>query len=74
MTHKPLDPDLLSIMVCPLSHASLVQDADTLVSTDPKTRRRYRIVDDIPNMMIEESEELNEAEWMAIMQRHGVTM
>ncbi len=71
MTIKPLDPELLAIMVCPLSRATLVQDEDTLVSTDAKTRRRYRIVDDIPNMLIDESEELTEAEWKAIMQKHG---
>ena len=56
MTHKPLDPELLSILVCPLSHSTLVQDDDTLVSTDPKTRRRYKIIDGIPKMMIEEAE------------------
>jgi uncharacterized protein YbaR (Trm112 family) len=64
---KPLDPDFLKILVCPLSHAPLVQDGDTLVSTDAKTRRRYRIVDDIPNMLIDESEELNEQDWKTIM-------
>ena len=66
---KPLDPELLAIMVCPLSHARLVQDGDTLVSTDPKTRRRYLIVDGIPNMLIDESEELSESEWKQIMDR-----
>lgn len=66
---RPLDPEFLKILVCPLSHAPLVQDGDTLVSTDPKTRRRYRIVDDIPNMLLDESEELSEADWKAIMER-----
>jgi hypothetical protein len=66
---RPLDPEFLKILVCPLSHAPLVQDGDTLISTDPKTRRRYRIVDDIPNMLIDESEELSESEWKQIMDR-----
>jgi uncharacterized protein YbaR (Trm112 family) len=66
---RPLDPEFLKILVCPLSHAPLVQDGDTLVSTDAKTRRRYRIVDDIPNMLVDESEELSEPEWKAIMER-----
>ncbi|MDD5088711.1 MAG: hypothetical protein PHI18_07935 [bacterium] len=69
MSHV-LDPELMKILVCPLSHAKLVQDGDTLVSTDPKTRRRYRIEDDIPNMLIDDSEELSEAEWKAIMEKH----
>lgn len=71
MSAKLLDPELLAIMVCPLSRSPLVQDGDTLVSTDAKTRRRYRITDDIPNMLIDESEELSEAEWKVIMQKHG---
>ncbi len=71
MSAKLLDPELLAIMVCPLSRSPLVQDGDTLVSTDAKTRRRYRITDDIPNMLIDESEALSEAEWKAIMQKHG---
>ena len=70
---RPLDPEFLKILVCPLSHASLVQDGDTLVSTDPKTRRRYRIEEDIPNLLIDESEELSETDWKAIMIRHSVS-
>lgn len=69
---RPLDPEFLKILVCPLSRAPLVQDGDTLVSTDPQTRRRYRIVDDIPNMLIDESEELSQAEWKTIMERNRV--
>jgi len=67
----PVDPDLLKILVCPLARTPLVQDGDTLVSTDPKTRRRYKIIEDIPNLLIDESEELNESEWRAIMARCG---
>lgn len=68
---KFLDPELMAILVCPLSHAALVQEGETLVSTDPNTRRRYKIVDGIPNMLIEESEELSQNEWQEIMKRHG---
>lgn len=68
---KLLDPELMAILVCPLSHAALVQDGETLVSTDPNTRRRYKIVDGIPDMLIEESEELNQNEWHEIMKGHG---
>ena len=68
---KPLDPELMAILVCPLSHAPLVQEGQTLVSTDPDTRRRYAIVEGIPNMLIDESEEMGVEEWQAIMKRHG---
>lgn len=66
-----LDPKLLEILVCPVSHAPLVEEEGTLVSTDPATRRRYRIDDGIPVMLIDESEELDEGAWREIMARHG---
>jgi hypothetical protein len=64
-----IDPELLEMLCCPVSRASLVQDGDTLVSTDPATRRRYRIDDGIPVMLVEESESLDEAAWQAIMEK-----
>jgi hypothetical protein len=66
-----ISKELLEILVCPVSHAELVLDGETLVSTDRGTRRRYKIEDGIPNMLVEESEELNESEWTEIMKRHG---
>jgi uncharacterized protein YbaR (Trm112 family) len=66
-----INKELLDILVCPVSHAPLVLDGDTLVSTDKETRRRYKIEDGIPNMLVEESEELDEATWTAIMKKHG---
>ncbi len=66
-----IDKDLLEILVCPLSKAELVLDGDFLVSTDKETRRRYRIEDDIPIMLIEESEELDLETWREIMRKHG---
>ena len=65
-----IDTELLSILVCPLSRKSLVLDGDFLVSTDAETRRRYRVEDNIPIMLIEESEELAQDEWQEIMSRH----
>jgi uncharacterized protein YbaR (Trm112 family) len=67
-----ISKDLLDILCCPETKADLVLDGDTLVSTDKETRRRYRIEDDIPIMLIEESEQLNMEEWIAIMQKHGI--
>ncbi len=66
-----ISKDLLDILVCPESKAELVLDGNYLVSTDKATRRRYRIEDDIPIMLIEESEVLDLEEWEAIMQKHG---
>ncbi len=67
-----IDQKLLDILVCPLTKAALVLDGETLVSTDKETRRRYRIENDIPIMLIDDSETLSEAEWGQIMQKHNV--
>jgi uncharacterized protein len=66
-----LDKDLLDRLCCPETKADLVLDGNYLVSVDKKTRRRYRIEDDIPIMLIEESEQLTLEEWTAIMVKHG---
>jgi uncharacterized protein YbaR (Trm112 family) len=66
-----ISKDLLDILCCPETKAELVLDGETLVSTDKKTRRRYRIEDDIPVMLIDESEQLSMEEWGKIMKKHG---
>lgn len=66
-----ISKELLDILCCPETKAELVLDGDTLVSTDKNTRRRYRIEDDIPIMLIDESEQLSPDEWEAIMKKHG---
>jgi uncharacterized protein YbaR (Trm112 family) len=58
-----LDAGLLKILVCPVSHAKLIQVEEFLISTDSETRRRYAIVEGIPNMMVENSEVLSVEEW-----------
>ena len=65
-----ISTELHEILVCPESKAPLVLDGDTLVSTDPATRRRYRVKDDIPIMLIDESEVLTEEEWRKILNKY----
>ena len=65
---QALDPELMAILVCPESHARLVQVDDWLYSTDPATRRRYPIRDGIPIMLIDESEVVQPEEFDRIMQ------
>lgn len=64
-----IDPELLKIMVCPESHARLIQVGDWLYSTDPATRRRYPVRDGLPIMLIEESEVVDEAEFNKTVQQ-----
>ncbi|MFA6597568.1 MAG: Trm112 family protein [Ignavibacteriaceae bacterium] len=66
-----ISKELLDILCCPESKADLVLDGDSLVSTDKTTRRRYRIEQDIPVMLIEESEQLDVATWESIMKKYG---
>jgi uncharacterized protein YbaR (Trm112 family) len=68
-----IDPQLLSIMVCPVSHAPLREIDGWLVSSDPATRRRYPIRDGIPVMLAEESEEMTEEDWTRVMDE-GTTL
>jgi len=66
---QPLDAELLEILVCPESHARLIQVDDWLYSADPATRRRYPIREGIPIMLIDESEVVDEAEFQRVMQQ-----
>ncbi len=66
-----ISKELLEILCCPETKADLVLDGDSLVSVDKATRRRYRIEDDIPIMLIDESEQLSLEDWAAIMRKHG---
>ena len=68
----PISEKLLEILACPLTKAPVVLDEGWIVSTDAKTRRRYPIKDDIPVMLIDESEEMPEAGWREIMKRHNI--
>jgi uncharacterized protein len=65
-----INKDLLDILCCPKTKADLILDGDFLVSVDKETRRRYRIEDDIPIMLVEESETLSIEEWESIMEKH----
>ncbi len=67
----PFDPDLFDLLVCPLARAPLAWVEGKLVSTDPATRRSYRVDGDIPVMLIDESTELAEPEWQRLMALGG---
>ena len=66
--------ELLDILCCPDSKAELVLEGEFLVSTDKETRRRYKIENDIPIMLIDESEQLDLEIWKDIMKKHDRTI
>lgn len=66
-----ISKELLDILCCPETKADLILEGNYLISTDKNTRRRYRIEDNIPIMLIEESEQISLEEWTEIMKRNG---
>jgi uncharacterized protein YbaR (Trm112 family) len=66
-----LDQRLLDILVCPDDKGPLVyREADGMLY-NPRLRRIYRIVDDIPVMLIDEAEAADDAEHDRIMADAG---
>ena len=57
-----LDPQLLDILACPEDKGPLLyfQDEDALYN--PRLKRRYAIRDDIPIMLIDEAETVDDEE------------
>lgn len=65
-----ISTDLLLILACPDSKAPLLMTPEgALVSTDPATRRLYRIEDDIPILLIEESTQLGPEEHRRLLEQ-----
>jgi uncharacterized protein YbaR (Trm112 family) len=57
-----LDPQLLEILVCPQDKGSLLYFADEDALYNPRLRRRYRVQEGIPVMLIDEAESVGDPE------------
>jgi uncharacterized protein YbaR (Trm112 family) len=57
-----LDPQLLEILACPEDKGPLLYFADEDTLYNPRLKRRYAIREDIPIMLIDEAETVDEAE------------
>ncbi len=69
----PFDYDnLKDILRCPNSLSPLVQDGDSLVCVDPECRLQYSIMDGIPNMLVDDANQLPADEWHDLMSRHNL--
>jgi uncharacterized protein YbaR (Trm112 family) len=71
-----LDPQLLEILACPEDKGPLLyfEDEDRLYN--PRLRRSYPIREDIPIMLVDEAETLDDAEHdrlMAKAEAEGIT-
>ena len=58
----PLDPLLLDILACPEDKGPLLYFADEDSLYNPRLKRRYAIRDDIPIMLIDEAESVDDTE------------
>ncbi len=58
----PLDPLLLDILACPEDKGPLLYFADEDTLYNPRLKRRYAIKDDIPIMLIDEAETVDDDE------------
>jgi uncharacterized protein len=58
-----LDPKLLEILACPDDKGPLLYFADEQALYNPRLKRRYRVLDgDIPDLLIDDSETVDDAE------------
>ena len=57
-----LDPQLLEILACPDDKGPLLYFEDEDALYNPRLKRRYAIKDDIPIMLIDEAEDVDDAE------------
>jgi uncharacterized protein YbaR (Trm112 family) len=57
-----LDPKLLEILACPKDKGPLLYFADEESLYNPRLKLRYRITDDIPIMLIDEAETVDDGE------------
>jgi len=57
-----LDPQLLALLACPEDKGPLLYFADEETLYNPRLHRRYRIVDGIPVMLVDEAEAVSDEE------------
>jgi uncharacterized protein YbaR (Trm112 family) len=62
-----LDPQLLEILACPEDKGPLLYFADEDSLYNPRLKRRYAIREDIPIMLIDEAETVDDREHERLM-------
>ncbi len=64
-----LDPQLLEILACPEDKGPLLYFADEQALYNPRLQRRYVIRDDIPVMLVDESETVSDDEHRRLLEK-----
>jgi uncharacterized protein len=65
----PVSPQLLEILACPEDKGPLLYFADEDALYNPRLKRRYAVKDDIPVMLIDEAETVDDAEHDRLLQK-----
>jgi uncharacterized protein YbaR (Trm112 family) len=71
-----LDPQLLEILACPEDKGPLLYFGDEDALYNPRLKRRYPIREDIPIMLVDEAETVDDAEHdrlLAKAEAQGIT-
>jgi len=58
-----MDATLLAMLVCPACRNPLIDDRKNLICSNGGCRRRYRVRDEIPCLVIEKSDVMDVAAW-----------
>ena len=66
-----LDPKLLEILACPEDKGPLLYFAGEDTLYNPRLHRRYHVRDDIPVMLVEEAETVDDAEHERLIAKAG---
>ena len=64
-----IDSKLLEILACPEDHGALLYFAGDNALYNPRLKRRYQVIDDIPVMLIEEAQTVDAAEHERLMKK-----
>ena len=64
-----IDPMLLEILACPEDHGALLYFAADHALYNPRLKRSYAVVDDIPVMLVEEAKAVDDAEHKRLMKK-----
>jgi uncharacterized protein len=64
-----LDAKLLEILACPEDKGPLLYFADEDTLYNPRLKRKYRVQDDIPIMLIDEAEAVDDTEAARLTQK-----
>lgn len=64
-----IDPRLLEILACPEDKGPLLYFPADGALYNPRLKRKYKVQDDIPVMLVEESEAVGDAEHGTFLER-----